>query len=43
MGSCIFGGGQCHTRLLVLGEGEEGDMKLIVFTFDLITLSISIN
>ena len=26
MGSCIWGGGKCHTRLLVLGDmGDEGD------------------
>ena len=30
MGSCISGGTQCHTRLLVLGEGGEGDTNICV-------------
>ena len=38
------GGGQCHKRIFVLGEGWDEDVtKLEFFTFDLFTLSISIH
>ena len=36
-------GEQCHTRLLVLGEGDEDDKILKCYTFDLFTLSINIH
>ena len=41
----LRGGGQCHTGLLVLGEGggDEGDKILKCYTFDLFTLSINIH
>ena len=39
----LWGEGQCHTRLLVLGEGDEGDKISKRYTFDLFTLSINIH
>ena len=44
MGSCISGGGQYHTRFLVLGEGKDkGETIFKYFNVDLFTLSININ
>ena len=45
MGSCISGGGggQCHTQLLVLGEGGWRWQDIRMYTFDLFTLSIDIH
>ena len=42
-GISYHGGERCHTRLLVFGEGDEGNKILICYTFDLFTLSINIH
>ena len=37
------GGGRCHTRLLVFGEGGWRWQDIKFYTFDLFTLSINIH